>query len=160
MIFTLQDLIFFHHCSQLIFELLKLSNPLFVNYWAINIDRYFNLYWHLDLDFLLHLHRSIHIHRLLHKYRLIDYNGVFVDWLLDEHLLFDDLWHFYLLYDYLWNFLLDFDVLRYLNYLFNNSFRSWNVLRYFCFDFYWLLYNNLLNHILRHNFIIHSCFFS
>lgn len=159
MVLALEDLIFFHHRSQLVFEFLELPDPLFIYDGSVNINWHFNLDWYLYLYLLLYFNRPIDINRLLHEDRFVNDNRLFVDGFLNKDLFLDDLWHFDLFDDDLRNFLLNFDVLGNFDYLLNHSLGPRNILGNFSLDLNWLFHDELLHHFLWHHVVIHLSLF-
>ena len=136
-------MIFSHHYSELLFELLKPSQPLFIDKRPFDVYGYLYLKWHFYLDSFLHLNWSIYVNRLINKHRFIHDYRIFVNRLIDKHSFFYNLGNFDLLNNYLRYFPLNLDIFRYLNNFLYDSLRSWNIFWNLNFYLYRLFYNKL-----------------
>lgn len=158
-ILALQMLVFPHHPTQLLLQLLKPSYPLLVDDRTVYVNRHLHLKRHLHLYFFLNFHVPVDVDRLVHVHRLIDYDWILVDRLIDVYGFFYYFLHLDLLHYYLRNLLFYFNVLGHLYDLLDYSFRAGDVPRHLYLDLHWPFYNQLLDGFFRRCLIGLLCSF-
>lgn len=110
----------------MLLQLSDLDQPFLLNHWFVDIDRVLNWYLIRHIDSHWHLHNLFPFDgRRLDVDRLIDVDWLFYDsWNLDIHGPYHLLWDFFHHLHY--HLLLHLDVLRDLDYLLDDPFRTWD----------------------------------